>query len=315
MHEVAEGVGHLLVDEVHLGQVGERHHVQRGRVVSEEEGLVAELLRQHLQISPAELVDLLLLVHAHALRLHLLGALAAVRELEEEVEEAVGELRAELVLEADVVAPYDVVGELGSPPHHDPQEVVLDHRCEGVGDVLLVIVEVLVQVLLEARREFLYDDGRVGDLLPIQLNERQLTLLRPELQLVVHVLVFDAGEPEPRLHFEAERRERGEDRGARELVQVYDILLEVGLVHGGLGRRGGSGLLLLGLLLGLLGGGRGRRGGGGRLHLGLVILGSLGGLGGLRRLGLGRHVVFLTGHVDDASGDSKTLGTTGTGLD
>lgn len=50
--------------------------------------------------------------------------------------------------------------------------MVLDHGDHGVREGLLVIGEAGVDVLLEALGELLHDDGRVRDLLAVQLDER-----------------------------------------------------------------------------------------------------------------------------------------------
>lgn len=69
-----------------------------------------------------------------------------------------------------------------------PNKVVLNHSDHGMGNVLLFLGEVGVDVLAEALRQLLDDDRAVCDLLSVDLHERKLPLLRPQLRLMVHIL-------------------------------------------------------------------------------------------------------------------------------
>lgn len=69
-----------------------------------------------------------------------------------------------------------------------PVEVILEHGDGGVGDAALVGGERRVHVGAEVTAQLLDDDGTVGDLLAVELDERQLALVRAELHPVVDVL-------------------------------------------------------------------------------------------------------------------------------
>ena len=66
--------------------------------------------------------------------------------------------------------------------------MVVQHGGGGVGDVALLAGQLGVEILVKVFGQLLDDDGAVGDLLAVELDERQLTLGRSELHLVVHVL-------------------------------------------------------------------------------------------------------------------------------
>lgn len=93
--------------------------------------------------------------------------LAAVRELEEEVEDAVGDAGAQGVLQVDLVALQHQVGVLCAPVEEHPHQVVLNHRDGRVRNVLLLQRQAGVNVLLEALRQLLDDNRRVCDLLAV----------------------------------------------------------------------------------------------------------------------------------------------------
>lgn len=114
--------------------------------------------------------------------------LASVLELEEKVEQRVRQTASEGVLQVHLVALDHVLGVLAAPEQQHPVQVVLQHRDHRVGNVALFLGQGRVQILLVALAELLDDDGRVGDLLSVHLNERQLSLLGAQLQLVVNVL-------------------------------------------------------------------------------------------------------------------------------
>lgn len=109
-------------------------------------------------------------------------------------------------------------------------------------------------------------------------------------------LILNAIHSEPVFHFETEGRRRRNGRAPRELEQIDHILLEVGFVYGGLGRRRlflRAGSLSVWLLLRLLFGsglvvlGGGRHGLlGGRGLVGRLIGGGVGRLGGRCHCGL-----------------------------
>lgn len=69
--------------------------------------------------------------------------------------------------------------------------MVLNHGDHGVRNILLVVAESCIKLLLEALRQFLKDDGAVGNLLSIELDKRKLAFFRAELCLVVHILQAD----------------------------------------------------------------------------------------------------------------------------
>ena len=114
--------------------------------------------------------------------------LAAELEFEEEVQQRIRQTAAERVLQVDLVPLEHLFRVLAAPGQHHPDEMVLQHRNHRVGNVALLLGQGGVQVLVVARRQLLHDDGRVGNLLPIDLDERQLSLLRAQLQLMVDVL-------------------------------------------------------------------------------------------------------------------------------
>lgn len=114
--------------------------------------------------------------------------LAAVRELEEEVQNAVGDAQSEGVLQVHLVALQHLLGVLGAPPEQHPRQVVLDHRDRRVRNVALLLRQRRIDVLLELAGQLADDQRAVGDLDAVQLDERQHALLRAQLHLVVDVL-------------------------------------------------------------------------------------------------------------------------------
>lgn len=103
--------------------------------------------------------------------------LASERESEEEVQDAVRQSAAPGMLQINFVALDQEVRILGAPVEDDPDQMILDHRDGRVGDVALLLRQACVQVFVETRAQLLDDDGRVGDLLAVQLDEWQLSLL------------------------------------------------------------------------------------------------------------------------------------------
>lgn len=93
--------------------------------------------------------------------------LAAVRELEEEVQDAVGDARAKGVLQVHLVALQHQVGVLCAPVEQHPHQVILNHRDGRVRNVLLFLRQTGVDVLLEALRQVLDNNRRVCDLLTV----------------------------------------------------------------------------------------------------------------------------------------------------
>ena len=92
------------------------------------------------------------------------------------------------MLEIDLVPLEHLVEVLGTPAGDNPYEVVLDHRDRRVRDGLLLGAQACVDVLVELGAELAENYRAVSDLLAVQLDERQLALLRAELHLVVDVL-------------------------------------------------------------------------------------------------------------------------------
>lgn len=103
--------------------------------------------------------------------------LASECESEEEVQDAVWQSAAPSVLQINFVSLDQKVRVLGAPVEDDPNQMILDHRNGCVGDVALLLCQACVQVFVETRAQLLDDDGRVGDLLAVQLDEWQLSLL------------------------------------------------------------------------------------------------------------------------------------------
>ena len=114
--------------------------------------------------------------------------LASKRELEEEVQDAIGDAGAQGMLQIDLVALEHLVEVLGAPAGHHPDQVVLDHGYRRVGDGALLRAQAGVDVLAELLAELAQDHRAVAGLLAVQLDERQLAALRAELHLMVHVL-------------------------------------------------------------------------------------------------------------------------------
>ena len=69
-----------------------------------------------------------------------------------------------------------------------PVEMVVDHGGHGVGHPGLLGIHALVQVLVQGLPQGLDYQLGVGDLLPVQLHERQEAALGPQLAVVRHVL-------------------------------------------------------------------------------------------------------------------------------
>lgn len=65
--------------------------------------------------------------------------LSSEGEAEEEVEDAIGETTAERMLEIDLIALQQEVRVFGAPVEQNPNQMVLDHRNGGVGDVALLL--------------------------------------------------------------------------------------------------------------------------------------------------------------------------------
>lgn len=119
---------------------------------------------------------------------NLTSYLATERYLEEEVQNGVGQPQAEGMLQVDLVALEHIVRILGAPVEDNPDEMVLQHGNRGVRHIPLLGGESRVQILLVLGRQLLDNNGRVGDLLAIQLDERQLTLLGAETHLMIDIL-------------------------------------------------------------------------------------------------------------------------------
>ena len=66
--------------------------------------------------------------------------------------------------------------------------VVVDHGHHGVLDAPLVLAEAVVHVLAQLLAQRVDDELAVGDLLPVELHERQQAALRAELVPVLDVL-------------------------------------------------------------------------------------------------------------------------------
>lgn len=92
------------------------------------------------------------------------------------------------MLQVDLVALEHLVGVLGPPPDHHPHQVVLDHGDGGVRHVALLHAKAGVQVIAKTLRHFPDDYGAVRYFFPVELDERQLTFLGAEFQLVVNIL-------------------------------------------------------------------------------------------------------------------------------
>jgi len=120
--------------------------------------------------------------------LKLSSYLATKGDLKEEVQNRVGQPQAEGVLQVDLVALEHIVRILGAPVEYDPDEMILQHGNRGVRHIPLLGGESRVQILLVLGRQFLDDNGRIGDFLPIQFDERQLTLLGAETHLMIDIL-------------------------------------------------------------------------------------------------------------------------------
>lgn len=142
-----------------------------------------------------------------------------------------------------------------------PTRMVVEHRLEGMTHILLVGCESGVQVFIKVLRQVSYDDGRVCDFLSIQFNERQLTLFWFVFHLMVDVLkdqqsvksnflpvinfssmksislatsvylIWDAIHPQPVFDFQTKGWCWRDRRASRELIQIYDILLEVHFMY------------------------------------------------------------------------------------
>ena len=69
-----------------------------------------------------------------------------------------------------------------------PVEVILEHGSHGVRHVALLRRQVCIHVAAKVSSNLLDDDGAVGYLGSVQLDERQLALGRAEFHLMINVL-------------------------------------------------------------------------------------------------------------------------------
>lgn len=70
----------------------------------------------------------------------------------------------------------------------EPKERVLDERLVGAEVGHVPLAQVLVDLDVEDASQLANNKIRVGDLPPVQLDERHLFLARREFELIVHIL-------------------------------------------------------------------------------------------------------------------------------
>lgn len=114
--------------------------------------------------------------------------LTTIVELEDEVQDAVGQTCAESMLQIYFVSLDHLIGMLGSPPCLDPDQVILNHGDCSVCYCLLLWRQTCVQIFLETFAQFLDNECGISDFLAIELNEWQLTFLGTEFRLVINIL-------------------------------------------------------------------------------------------------------------------------------
>lgn len=117
-----------------------------------------------------------------------LSHLSAEGEFEEEAQETLGNAGSQGVLQVDFVSLEHEVHVLRAPAVDDPDQVILDHRNHRVGNASLLRRQTGVEILAELLAQVANYYFAVGYLLAVQLDERQLSLLRTEFHLVVDIL-------------------------------------------------------------------------------------------------------------------------------
>lgn len=114
--------------------------------------------------------------------------LATECDFEEEVQNRIGQTQTQRMLQVHFVALENIIGILGTPVEDDPDEMILQHGNCRIRNIALLCSKSGIQILLILGRQFLDDDGRIGNLLAIELDERQLTLLGTETHLMIDIL-------------------------------------------------------------------------------------------------------------------------------
>lgn len=89
--------------------------------------------------------------------------------------------------------------------------MIVQHRLEGMADALLLGGQAKVEILVEVLAQLAQDHLNILDLLAVQLDERQLTLLRLVPQLVVDVLLGGG----------KWRQQSKANQGVRGLIECY----------------------------------------------------------------------------------------------
>lgn len=114
--------------------------------------------------------------------------LTSERNLEEKVQNTIGDASAERVLKVHLITLQHLIEVLGAPTHDHPNKMILDHRYHCVRNASLLGRQACIQVFAEFLAQLANNDRAVRDLLAIQFDERQRALLGAEFQFMVHIL-------------------------------------------------------------------------------------------------------------------------------
>lgn len=114
--------------------------------------------------------------------------LSSESKSEEEVKDSVWYPRSKSMLQIDLIPFQNLIRELGAPPQHNPNQMVLNHRNGSVRYVTLFSRQSCIQVIFESLGELLDYDRTVSNFLAIELDEGKLSLLGAEFKLVVNIL-------------------------------------------------------------------------------------------------------------------------------